>query len=59
MTLADLLELVDDPLFLLPRHTTIRVCTADGGTVWDVEGALGRAGGPDPEIVLELKETSR
>jgi hypothetical protein len=59
MTVADLLDMILDPEWPLPRTATVRVCNADGSQRWEVDGAHGRAGGPDPEIVLELKETSR
>jgi hypothetical protein len=58
MTVAELLDIVMDPEWNLPRHATVRVCTADGSQTWDLEGAHGRAGGPAPEIVLELKEAT-
>lgn len=56
MTVADLLDLLLDPAWDLPRHATVRVGTADGTRRWEVDGAHGRAGGSNPEVVLELKD---
>lgn len=55
MTVAELLALVMDREWNLPRHARVLVGTTDGLHRWDIVGTHGRAGGTDPEVVLEIK----
>lgn len=54
MTVAELLDLILDPEWNLPRTARVLVGTADGQHSWDVQDGHGRAGGPKPEVVLEI-----